>query len=168
MKFRLALTLICLLSNFSYSQSLECTEINKLNEHINNLYDYFRFTLEDEELDLNDESYYLIFFGEGETYYSYNSLIVPSVNNTIIYQYSPMEFIVKESYDINLDKNRILKYLNLISAKSKGYVPNLYYVIISTNTDKADKCEHVIGSLQSLPSKKQYLVDFYKVIENLK
>lgn len=168
MKFRLAITLICLLSNFSYSQSLKCTEFNKLNERINTLYDFFIYTLEDEKLDLNDESYYLIFFGDGETDYSFSSLIVPSVNNTIVYQYSPIEYIVKESYDINLDKNSILKHLNHISAKPKDYVPSLYYVIISTNPDKADKCEHVIGSLKSLPSKKEYLVDFDKVIENLK
>lgn len=170
MKLKLLLLNLFLIVSFSFGQNsrLECTDAGKLNDKINELYDFFKHTLNDEIVSINQESYYFLIFGEGETDYSFYSLVVPTTNGTTIYQYSQIEYIVKETYDVNLKRKALLNYLYRISKKPEDYVPNLYYVIISTGPGKPDECESVIGSLTSLPSKEEYLIDYKNLLEQIK
>tara|TARA_R110001592_G_scaffold106801_9_gene299403 strand:+ start:506 stop:1033 length:528 start_codon:yes stop_codon:yes gene_type:complete len=158
----------CLLKISTYSQNkkFNCTRDNSEDIWLTESYEKFRFWLEDEKIQVNNESYWLFGYGEGEVSISNSALIIPMKQKTIIYQYLFDKQIVKEVITIEY----LSKYFKKLNKNvESNIIANAKYFAISENDKGKVECIKVFYSVEFPPVKNKNngfsLIDFNKIIK---
>jgi hypothetical protein len=156
----------CLLKISAYSQNkkFDCTSDNNEDTWLTKSYESFKFWLEDEKIQVNNETYWLFGGGEGEVSTSNSALIIPMKQETIIYQYLLDKQIVKEVITIEYLSRYFIK---LNENAESNIISNAKYFTISANDKRQDECLKIFYSVNFLPEKSNddSLIDFDKIIK---
>ena len=167
MKKILFVLCFCLLKISAYSQNkkFNCTKNNNQNSWLLKEYEHFKFWLEDENIQVNNESYWIYGGGGGEVSFSHSALIIPMEQETVIYQdFFTDKQIIKEVITIEY----LSKYFKKLNENVESdVVANSKYFAIGVDGIRKDECIKVYYSVNFIPVKNwyNYLIDFTKIIE---
>jgi hypothetical protein len=167
-KDKIIIVILSLVGSLSYGQvkKFDCTKDLEEDLWLLEKYEFFKYWVDDESIELNKESYWIFGGGNGETSTSNSILIVPKKTGTFIYQYSPIKFIdkqiVKENISIDVLTNYFKKLNNSVES---NIMANAKYFLISTTLVGNLKCLKVIYSVEFPPEKNgdDYLIDFNNI-----
>jgi hypothetical protein len=162
----------CLLVSLVFGQNkkFNCTEDLQEDLWLIEKYDFFKYWIEEEAIEINKQSYWIFGSGEGETSISNSVLIIPMKQKTTIYQYSSKLFIDKQIVKEKISIEYLSNYFKKLNGDvESNVISNAKYFVLSLNNLGENKCEKIIYSVEFPPMKinDEYLIDFNKIIREM-
>lgn len=168
------LFLILLLSSLSLIGQIErikCSDNEEENQWLKENYEFLEYWLQNENIELNNNSYFFVGGGEGEVSFVHSAFLLTKKHETIIYQYSTLSLLNEQIVDESITIEYLTKYFKKLNkGVDNNIIPNAEYTVLSDNKKGKVKCLKKFYTVLDLPLKKgdEGLLDFKQIVNDMK
>ncbi|GGH04129.1 hypothetical protein GCM10011416_24040 [Polaribacter pacificus] len=157
-------------ATFGQGRNFNCTKDLQEDVWLSKSFENFKFFIEEEKINVNNNSFWLIGGGEGETSTKSSVLIKPMKQETLIYQYSPLVILDKQIVKTKISIDYLSNFFKKLNDNvSSNIAANAKYFVLKFSDKKRVKCVRVFYSVEFPPRKSRdsHLIDFNKLIKLL-
>ena len=168
------LFLIFLLSSLSLLgqvNRIDCSDNEEENQWLKENYEFLEYWIQNENIELNNDSFFFIGGGEGEVSFVHSAFLITNKNQTIIYQYSTLSLLNEQIVDESITIEYLTKYFIMLNKSvDNTIIPNAEYTVLSHNRKGKVKCLKKFYTVEDLPLKMddEGLIDFKKIANDMK